>query len=60
MRMNASAESCDWLWKGGMMRVCLDLCCFNRPFDDQNQPAVLVAPEESIVRSAAWGEGDAN
>ena len=42
------------------MRVCLDLCCFNRPFDDQNQPAVLVAPEESIVRSAAWGEGDAN
>ena len=42
------------------MRGCLDLCCFNRPFDDQNQPAVPVAPDDSIVRSAARGECDAN
>ena len=40
------------------MRVYLDNCCYNRPFDDQTQPSVRLETEakllvQSLMRSGA-------
>ncbi len=31
------------------MRIYLDNCCFNRPFDDQSQVRVLLETEAKLV-----------
>ena len=31
------------------MRIYLDLCCFNRPYDDQSQPRIRIETEAKIV-----------
>ncbi|MCC7335104.1 MAG: hypothetical protein IT422_08405 [Pirellulaceae bacterium] len=31
------------------MRIYLDLCCFNRPFDDQSQALVRLQTEAKLV-----------
>ncbi len=32
-----------------MMRLYLDLCCFNRPYDDQTQPRIRLETEAKIL-----------
>lgn len=31
------------------MRIYLDMCCFNRPYDDQTQPRIRIETESKIV-----------
>ncbi len=31
------------------MRIYLDMCCFNRPYDDQTQPRIRIETEAKIV-----------
>ena len=31
------------------MRIYMDLCCFNRPFDDQNAPQIYIETEAKLI-----------
>lgn len=31
------------------MRIYLDMCCFNRPYDDQTQPRIRIETEAKVV-----------
>lgn len=31
------------------MKIYLDLCCFNRPYDDQTQPRIRIETEAKVV-----------
>ena len=31
------------------MRIYLDMCCFNRPYDDQTQPRIRIETETKVV-----------
>ena len=35
--------------RGRMMRRNLDLCCFNRPFDDQSQTRIRLETEAKLA-----------
>ena len=39
------------------MRVYLDNCCYNRPFDDQSQPAVRLETEAKLLVQALMRGG---
>ncbi|WP_404357416.1 hypothetical protein [Methylotuvimicrobium sp. KM1] len=32
-----------------MMKIYLDMCCFNRPYDDQTQSRIRIETESKIV-----------
>jgi len=40
-----------------MIRLYLDLCCFNRPFDDQSQTRVRLETDAKLVLQAHVGSG---
>lgn len=31
------------------MRIYLDMCCFNRPYDDQTQPRIRIETEAKVI-----------
>ena len=39
------------------MRVYLDNCCYNRPFDDQTQPAIRLETEAKMLVQALMRSG---
>ena len=40
------------------MRIYLDTCCLQRPFDDQTQPRIRVEAEDLLAVLAAIEAGD--
>ena len=40
-----------------MTRIYLDVCCLNRPFDDQNQPRIRLESEAVLVILAQCEQG---
>jgi len=45
------------LWKGGGVRVYLDNCCYNRPFDDQNQLKIYLETMAKLRVQALMRDG---
>ena len=37
-----------------MTRIYLDVCCLNRPFDDQNQPRIRLESEAILIILAQY------